>query len=89
MDDDGKVPCCQLDAARKVKRLYIKGIPVGISKLDHIIDYVSSLGLENEDEIKKELITQMKLYNYIPAEAEKDYGEAAFQFYKNCSNNEE
>ena len=80
MDDD-RVPCCQLDAARKVRKLYIKGEPVGISRLDHIIDNVLSLELHREEEIRNELLVQLKQYNYIPSGRENEYVSIASHLY--------
>jgi hypothetical protein len=76
------VPCCMLDASRKVRKLWICGTQIGISRLDSIIFEVSELGLENEDKIKETLLERIREFNYIPSGAEKDYVDAIFKEYK-------
>jgi len=82
VSNDDRVPCCQLDAARKVKRIFLDGTPIGISRFDEIIKEVASLDLEDEVQIKNELIVRIKKYNYVPSTAEEDYAEAAFEVYQ-------
>lgn len=75
-------PCCAAAAARKVKKLNIGGNLIGISNLDSIIEEVSRLELDDEKDIKKELLKRVKIYNYISPASEKDYEDALFGEYK-------
>jgi hypothetical protein len=77
-----EVAPCMLDASRKVKKLWINGTQIGISRLDFIICEVSDLGLEGIEEIKKALLERIKEFNYIPSGSEKDYVDAVFEEYK-------
>ncbi len=79
---DDKIPCCQLDVARRVKQIEIDGTKVGISHLDKIFEDITKLSLKTDKQIKKELLTQVKIYNYIPQSAESAYMEAIFEVYK-------
>lgn len=71
------------------KRLTVGGIQVGISEYDTIIQ--KALELENapEDEIKRILLKELKIFNYVPASAEQDYLDAMWQEYKNTRNERE
>lgn len=77
-----QVAPCIFDASRKVKKLWINGTQIGISRLDAIILEVSELGLEHEHQIKVALLKRVKEYNYIPSGSEKDYLDAVFEEYK-------
>ena len=77
-----EVAPCMLDASRKVKKLWICGTQIGISRLDSIILEISELGLEEEVKIKDALLQRIKEYNYIPSGSEDDYIEAVFEEYK-------
>lgn len=76
--------CCPAAAARRVKQLNIDGNLVGITQLDTIIQEVLALGLNTEKEIRKELLTRLQNYNYIPANKEDSYATALFTEY--CKN---
>jgi hypothetical protein len=77
-----EVAPCMLDASRKVKKLWISGTQIGISRLDLIILEVSEMGLEDEEDIRDALLERLKECNYIPSDAEKDYVDAVFEEYK-------
>jgi hypothetical protein len=77
-----EVAPCMLDASRKVKKLWICGTQIGISRLDSIIIEVSEMGLDDEDQIKEALLQRTREFNYIPSGAENDYIEAIFEEYK-------
>jgi hypothetical protein len=79
-----EVAPCMLDASRKVKKLWICGTRIGISRLDAIILEVSEMGLEDEDKVKDALLLRIKEYNYIPSGSENDYIDAIFEEYKRC-----
>jgi hypothetical protein len=77
-----EVAPCMLDASRKVKKLWICGTQIGISRLDKIILEVSELGFEDEDKVREALLQRIKEYNYIPSSSEKDYIDAVYEEYK-------
>ena len=79
---DDKVPCCALDMSRKVKKIYVDGEPIGVAKCDIILEEISKLELEDEEEIKVELLKLMKKYNYIPSSAESKYVDAFYKQYR-------
>jgi hypothetical protein len=79
-----EVAPCMLDASRKVKKLWICGTQIGISRLDAIILEVSELGLEDEEKVKEALLQRVKEYNYVPSGSEEDYLAAVFEEYKIC-----
>ena len=79
---DDKVPCCALDMSRKVKKIYVDGEPIGVAKCEMIIEEISKLELEDEEEIKAELLRSMKKYNYIPSSAEEKYVNAFYEQYR-------
>lgn len=75
-------PCCPSAAARMVKKLNIDGDLVGIAMLDSIIAEVSKLDLDDEKEIKEELLKRVKIHNYVPPREEDEYKDALFSEYK-------
>jgi hypothetical protein len=84
---DDKIPCCALDATRKVRKLNIGGQSIGISQLDPVIKEVQTLKLENENMIKDELLKRIKIYNYVPPTGEEEYKHAIFEEYKKAEVN--
>ncbi|MBT4482838.1 MAG: hypothetical protein HOC71_04070 [Candidatus Latescibacteria bacterium] len=75
-------PCCAASLARKVKKLNIGGTLIGISMLDSIIEEVSKMDINDQNEIKHELIKRVKVYNYVTSSAEKDYADTVFEEYE-------
>jgi hypothetical protein len=75
-------PCCPSAAARMVKKINIDGDLVGIVMLDSIIADVSKLDIDDEKEIKEELLRKVKIYNYVPPREEDEYKDALFSEYK-------
>jgi hypothetical protein len=74
-------PCCAGDALRRIRRVDVGGLSVGISKLDEILADVKEMNLTGEKNIGKELLRRVKIYNYIPASVEKKYQTALLQEY--------
>ncbi len=74
-------PCCPAAAVRKIRRIDIKGIEVGIAQLDEVIEKVAALGLTNEEEIDMALLKEIKIYNYVPANKEPAYRQAILEEY--------
>lgn len=55
---------------------------VGISEFDAIMRRALELGHAPEDEIKRFILKELKIYNYVPSAAERDYLEAMWQAFK-------
>ncbi|OPX74568.1 MAG: hypothetical protein A4E40_00429 [Methanoregulaceae archaeon PtaU1.Bin059] len=66
-------PCCAAEALRRIRKVDVGGIVVGISMLDHILAEVKAMDLSSEREIERELLKRVKIYNYVPASAEEKY----------------
>jgi hypothetical protein len=62
--------------------LSVGGKDIGISCLDDVMAEVISLNIENEDEIKRELLNRVKERDYIPPKAEGEYSEALLNEYR-------
>lgn len=77
------IPCCQADAVRKIRMVEINGIQTGITMLDEIIAEVKEMNLLSDQQIKKTLLQKVKVYNYIPKQAEEAYIASIFTVYQN------
>ena len=75
-------PCCPESAARMVKKVNVGGLPVGIAQLDEIIEEVKNLGLKDSEEIGKQLLKRVKVYNYVPPGTEGEYIDALLREYE-------
>jgi hypothetical protein len=62
--------------------LSVGGKDVGISCLDDVMNEVLSLNIENDAEIKRELLNRIKERDYVPPKAESEYSEALLIEYK-------
>ena len=76
------VPCCAADAVRRLRRISVGGNQVAIVKLDHILEEVHAMGLEDEGRIAAELLKRAKVFNYISPSAEDRYSEALLVVYR-------
>jgi len=75
-------PCCAAEALRRIRRVNVGGITVGLAMLDAIFEEVASLDLPAEEPLKRELLRRAKIYNYIPRQAEDAYAEALLREYR-------
>jgi len=75
-------PCCAAEALRRIRRVDVGGIVVGISMLDHIIAEVKAVDPSSEREIERELQKRVKISNYVPAPAEEKYRIALLREYQ-------
>ena len=62
--------------------LSVGGKDVGISCLDDVMNEVLSLNIEDDAEIKRELLNRIKERDYVPPKAEEEYSEALLNEYK-------
>jgi len=68
---------------RRIRRIEVGGVVVGLAMLDDILADVIDRGLSGETAIGDELLRQVKIYNYVPKEAESLYREALLAEYQN------
>lgn len=76
-------PCCAAEALRRIRRIEVGGVVVGLAMLDGILADTVALNLSGEIAIGGELMKQVKIYNYIPKEAEPLYRAALLREYQN------
>lgn len=62
--------------------LSVGGKDVGISCLDDVMNEVLSLNIDDDADIKRELLNRIKERDYIPPNAENEYSEALLNEYK-------
>lgn len=64
------------------KRLNIGGHEIGISEYDLIMRKALELEHAPEDEIKRVILRELKIYNYVPSSVEQEYLEAMWQAFR-------
>jgi hypothetical protein len=69
--------CCP--GKTDAKMLSIGGQQIGIVHLDEIIEKAFQMKDASDEELKAFLISQIKIYNYVPPTVEKEYAEVALQ----------
>jgi hypothetical protein len=72
---------CLVDKAFKIRRMTVGETSVGIAQLDQIMEEVNSMGLER-NEIGRELIRRVKIFNYVPSSAGSEYEKALIEEYE-------
>lgn len=77
-----EVCVCMADKTRKIGRIVVGGTAVGIAQLDQVMGEVNSMGLESLDEIGKELLKRVRIYNYVPSSASSEYEKALTKEYE-------
>lgn len=75
-------PCCAAEAMRRVRRISVGNIVVGLSMLEQIFEEVEGAGLPSDSAVRSELLRQVKIYNYVPGPAEEAYADALFEEYQ-------
>ncbi len=68
--------CCPGKA--KVTILKVGGQTVGVSHLAEIIDGTMKIGEATNEELRADLLRNLKIYNYVPSGAEAEYVEAVW-----------
>ena len=76
-------PCCTAEAMRRIRRIEVGGVVVGLVMLDDILADMVARNLSDETAIGDELLKQVKIYNYVPKEAEPLYRAALLLTYQN------
>ncbi|MGQ9588356.1 MAG: ATP-binding protein [Thermoplasmata archaeon] len=64
-------PCCP--GRPVVKRILIGGQEVGIAELDAILQKAFEMKGVCDEELKKVLLNELRIYNYVPPSADKEY----------------
>ena len=64
------------------KRLRVGGQEIGISEYDTIMRKAYELESASDDDIKRVMLRELKIYNYVPSSVEQDYLEAMWQAFK-------
>jgi len=75
-------PCCPASAVRKIRQIDIGGSPTGLFHLDETFQEVYDMKIQDEKKLKKELLRQIKIYNYVAPVAEEKYKEALYEEYQ-------
>ena len=75
-------PCCAAEAMRRIRRIEVGDVVVGLAMLDDILADVIENNLSGETAIGDALIRQVKIYNYIPKDAEPLYRAAILREYR-------
>jgi hypothetical protein len=64
------------------KRLTVGGQEIGISEYDAIMRKAMELEQASDNDIKRVILRELKIFNYVPSTVEKDYLEAMWQAFK-------
>ena len=68
--------------AIKVRTVLVDGRETGINHLEMIVEGVRELHLENETEIREELLKRAGAFNYIPTKKKEAYADALMREYR-------
>lgn len=74
-------PCCAASAAAQLRYLVVGGHRIAITRLDEALEKARAKEPAGEQALRKELLRLVKISNYVPVSAEKDYEEALFTEY--------
>jgi hypothetical protein len=77
----GTKPCCAAAAIAQVRYLTVNGARIGITNLDEILKSAKTVASDGEGAIRTELLRLVKIYNYVPSQAEKAYEDALYSEY--------
>ena len=78
----GNQPCCAAAAAARLLYLVVGGHRIAIAQLDEILENAKAAESAGERALRKELVRLVKIYNYVPPPAEKEYEDALFAKYQ-------
>lgn len=77
-----EVCVCMADKAGKIGRIVVGGTSVGIAQLDQVMEETNSMGLESIEEIARELLKKVRIFNYVPSSASSEYEKALIKEYE-------
>ncbi|MCU0628247.1 MAG: NAC family transcription factor [Methanoregulaceae archaeon] len=69
----------------KIRKILVGGRETGIDQLDRILSDVSALHLDDQGEIRGELVKRAKVFNYIPTKKTDAYADALMEEYRQFS----
>jgi hypothetical protein len=78
-------PCCEAEAARRVRQLTINGRRTGIDHLDDIMEEVLQSGIDDESRIGEMLLGKVREHNYVPEKVIPAYRDALMAEYRRRS----
>jgi hypothetical protein len=78
----GNKPCCAASAAARLRYLIVGGHRIAIAQLDEILEIAAGVASGGEGAVRNELVRLVKIYNYVPPTAEKDYENELYLEYK-------
>lgn len=82
-DKEGKYcTICGGSPPVKGSHIPIDGVETGIDHLDLLMTEVIRLQLQDDGQVRSELLKRAKLYNYIPKKKEEAYAEALLKEYQ-------
>jgi len=67
---------------RGIRQIIIGGNLTGLAHLDDTLQEVYEMKIQEEKNLKKELLEQVKIYNYVAPGAEEKYEQALFKEYQ-------
>jgi hypothetical protein len=67
--------CCPNPQVRKLK---VKNAYVGIVAMEPAFNKVKEMNLHDMEEIKGELLKEIKIYNFVPDSVDREYAEALY-----------
>jgi hypothetical protein len=73
MDEEA---CCPASVVRKIRKVGINGLEVGIAQLDETIGKAAAMGLSDEQDTGRALMKEAIIYNQVPSNKESDYRSA-------------
>lgn len=69
----------------EIRTILVDGKATGIDQLDRILCDAMALDLTREDEIREELLTRVKAFNYVPTKKTDAYADALMVEYRQAS----
>ncbi len=66
----------------QIRRIRIEGKEIGIDQLDRVLDQVIALHLQDENQIREELLRRIRVFNYVPTRKQEEYGAALLEEYR-------
>jgi hypothetical protein len=74
-------PYCPASAAKRIVKIRIDGLKIGIAQFEDILVRASYLNLGEDEVIAQALLKEVKIYNYVPINKEQDYKAAIIAEY--------
>lgn len=77
-----KIPCCAAKARQQIRQMTIRGIIVGLFMLNSIFEKIAYLTHSSDEQVQRNLLRQVRIYNYLPRPAGDAYAEAIMKKYR-------